>query len=138
MKLKSVTTILLMITIIGIGVFNFIHLSQTPATETITSVKELETYFNENFINRFEFINLYGGIQKILGKNEVDQFDIIRDEQGKLHFQYFADGPNDMSEIVNQLQDYRNYLDLIKVNLLFVLPPDKVLRGYTTFSDDPY
>lgn len=139
MKLKSVTTILLMITIIGIGVCNFIHLSQTPATETITSVKELETYFNENFINRFEFINLYGGIQKILGKNEVDQFDIIRDEQGKLHFQYFADGPNDMSEIVNQLQDYRNYLDLIKVNLLFVLPPDKVLRGYTTFSEGlPY
>ncbi len=30
MKLKSVTTILLMITIIGIGVFNFIHLRLAP------------------------------------------------------------------------------------------------------------
>lgn len=23
------------------------------------------------------------------GKNEVDNFDVIRDEQGKLHFSYF-------------------------------------------------
>ncbi len=139
MKSKIVTTILLMSTIIGISIFNFIHLSQTPPNETLTSSTKINTYFNENFVDKYSFINLYGGFQKLMGKNEVDNFDIVRDEQGKLHFQYFAKGPNDMSEIVKEMRDFNQHLSQYNMNLAFILPPDKVIRGYTTFSEGlPY
>ena len=134
MKVKSVTTSILMVSILGMSALNIFHLIQTPKEVELDNPTQLETYFNENFIGKIQFVDFYGVIQKWMGKNEVDNFDVIRDEQGKLHFSYFSKGPNDMSEINQEMKNFKNYLDLYAVDVAFIMPPDKVIKGYTTFS----
>lgn len=134
MKVKSVTTSVLMVSILGMSALNIFHLIQTPKEVELDNPTQLETYFNENFIGKIQFVDFYGVIQKWMGKNEVDNFDVIRDEQGKLHFSYFSKGPNDMSEINQEMKNFKNYLDLYAVDVAFIMPPDKVIKGYTTFS----
>lgn len=134
MNIKSVTASLLMVTIVGIGALNVKHLIENPTDEVLTTSNELTSYFNENFVDKFKFVNLYGAVQKWMGKNEVDNFDIVKDDQGKLHFEYFAKGPNDMTEISEAMRDFKQHLDLFGLELAFIMPPDKTIRGYTTFS----
>lgn len=134
MKVKSVTTSVLMVSILGMSALNIFHLIQTPKEVELDNPTQLETYFNENFIGKIQFVDFYGVIQKWMGKNEVDNFDVIRDEQGKLHFSYFSKGSNDMSEINQEMKNFKNYLDLYAVDVAFIMPPDKVIKGYTTFS----
>lgn len=139
MKLKSVTAILLLASMLGVGALNVVHLAQMPSEEMLVNSTQIDAYYSENFIGKFGFVNLYGAIQKWLGKNEVDNFDVVRDEQGKLHFSYFTTGPNDMSVITQQMVDFKTHLDLFDLDLAFIMPPDKFVKGYTTFSEGlPY
>lgn len=39
-----------------------------------------------------------------------------------------------MSEINQEMKNFKNYLDLYAVDVAFIMPPDKVIKGYTTFS----
>ena len=81
MKVKSVTTSVLMVSILGMSALNIFHLIQTPKEVELDNPTQLETYFNENFIGKIQFVDFYGVIQKWMGKNEVYNFDVIRDEQ---------------------------------------------------------
>lgn len=96
-------------------------------------IKNIENMYNENFHKRNDFINNYGLIQKVMLKNEVDNFDVVRDKKGFLHYQYFADGPNSVDKIVNSTKKYKEFIEKIDVDFLVVLAPDKFLRGYTEF-----
>ena len=48
-------------------------------------ISEIETTINENVYGRYQFIDAYGYIQKALDKKEENAFEVIKDEQGKLH-----------------------------------------------------
>ena len=100
----TITALLFLVTIFAIGILNFNQLKDniqnTLRDKNIKNVEQaissIEDNYNEHFYNRTEFIDFYGLLQKKMNKNEVSNFDVVRDKKGGLHYQYFADRPNDV------------------------------------------
>ncbi|WP_294344575.1 hypothetical protein [uncultured Clostridium sp.] len=138
----TITALLFLVTIFAIGILNFNQLKDniqnTLRDKNIKNVEQaissIEDNYNEHFYNRTEFIDFYGLLQKKMNKNEVSNFDVVRDKKGGLHYQYFADRPNDVSTIVDSISKYQEYVTSIGIDLVYVNPPDKVIRGITEFE----
>lgn len=138
----TITSVLFLITIFTIAVLNFNQLKENMQkvlkNGDISSIDEvissIDDSYNEYFYDKTEFIDFYGLLQKKMKKNEVSNFDVVKDKSGSLHYQYFANKPNDVSSIVNSISKYKKYLDSMGIDLVYVNPPDKVIRGVTEFE----
>lgn len=97
-------------------------------------VDDMETAVDEDIAYRYHFIDMYGYIQKLLGKNEESNFEVVKDEQGKLHYTYFTTGPNDTTELAQRMLNLKNSIEDEDCTLLYLMPPDKYIEGYTTFA----
>lgn len=55
------------------------------ASQETTRFKAFEENYSSIFTNYDSTINIYGAIQKILGKREVKNFDVVKDDAGQLY-----------------------------------------------------
>ncbi|HAU86401.1 MAG TPA: hypothetical protein DCW90_13170, partial [Lachnospiraceae bacterium] len=97
-------------------------------------VSEIESGVNEQFYGRHGFIDLFGALQRVMGKREMNDFEVVQDEQGFLHYTYFGEGASETTELVEALDDYRNGIEDKNVKFMYAMTPDKFIPGYTTFS----
>jgi hypothetical protein len=85
------------------------------------------------------WIESYGFMQKLLFKEEENNFEVIQDTDGKLHYAFFAEEANEVSSIVRTVNILNWKLIPSKADLVVLMPPDKVIEGYTQFSEGlPY
>lgn len=97
-------------------------------------ITEIESGVNEQFYGRHGFIDLFGALQKMMGKREMNDFEVVQDEQGFLHYTYFGEGASETIDLVESLNDYRNGIKDKNVKFMYAMTPDKFIPGYTTFS----
>lgn len=97
-----------------------------------TLINNTETILNENAFAKYTCIESYGYVQRLLGKKEENDFEVIKDNQGSLHLTYFARGEKDVSALAEEVKTFEANLINPKTKVLYVMPPDKYLKGYTT------
>ena len=104
-------------------------------------VSELDTIMGENVAARYSVIETYGLITKLLGKNEVNGFEYVRDKNGFLSLGNFWNEVYDVDEQALALDVEHFYEKLQKNNtkMLFVSFPQKVSKKWTEgYSGIPY
>lgn len=131
---KKIITAIIFISFIYIfSAINFIY-SYKSLLENSSNISELENTINERVFSKYGFIESYGYIQRLMGKNEENNFEVIRDKNDILHYTYFSKGPKDVSEIVKSVNTLKNNVINKDVKTICIIPPDKFIRGYTKFS----
>ncbi len=107
-------------------------LAKNESAKFSNIIQEVNLLLDESFYQRYRFINVYGLLQKLLGKNEENNFEVISDERGFLHYTFFADGPQLDPDLPERAIRLRSALK-DNTELICLMPPDKYLRGYTKF-----
>lgn len=98
------------------------------------SITGIETVINENVAGRYYFIDGYGYVQRILDKNEENSFEVVKDTEGKLHYTYFTETTNKTSHLAKRTANLKESIKDKDCKLVYVMPPDKYIKGHTTFA----
>lgn len=102
-------------------------------------IVELEETINHQVYKRYDFIERYGYLQKLLNKDEVANFEVIKDKNDFMHYSYFAHEPNRVEHLINRVKALEDSLTNKETKLMYIMPPDKYIRGYTEFASGlPY
>lgn len=107
--------------------------AKTSNSSMRDTIKDLETTINENVFERYKFIDGYGYIQRLMGKNEESNFEVIKDEQGLSHYTFFADKPNPVKEIARRTIAFSKNVETSQKKFIYLMPPDKYIEGITKF-----
>lgn len=97
------------------------------------TIKDLETTINENVYGRYKFIDGYGYVQRLMGKNEESNFEVVKDEQGLSHYTFFADKPNPVKEIARRTIAFSKAVETPQKKFIYLMPPDKYIEDVTKF-----
>ncbi len=138
---KLITTIFFLVILFG---FSFINIftnynviksavekkEGVPLKEYIIGV---ENTINENIYGKYKLIEAYGYIQKLMDKNEVANFEVVKDTEGKLHFTYFTDKPNPTKSLTEKLSRFDDNIKNPQTKLVYLMTPDKYIKGHTEF-----
>lgn len=111
---------------------------------SITSVNELKEVLSESSENigdhvafHDRFIDGYGLINRILGKNEINNFGIITDEVGMMYYGSVYVSPlDDVDEIVDNTARLADMVHEQGKDFVVVLPPSKILYGVSEVDCD--
>ncbi len=139
----------------GIGLFSAISIMNTakPLLDEVMSCKlentnditeainDADTLMTENVAERYKLIETYGFVTRLLGKNEVNGFEYVRDKNGYLSLGNFWNEVYDTDEKALALNVEEFYEDLKKKNIemMFVSFPQKVSDDWTDgYSGIPY
>lgn len=109
----------------------------------VRSVAELETWIQEaedetgdEVLGRMRFVESYGYVQKLLGKQEYNQFAFVKDTNGMLYYGSTAKGPlDDLQVCADNVRRLNEYVESQGAHLLVVIPPVKILAGKTQPDD---
>lgn len=143
--MKLISACLILIAWFAFAIANFarnadalwrkVESSGNSMTEIILFPETFDTFANEKVFSKMSLIETYGFLQKLMLKNEENNFEVIRDNDGKLHYASFADGPNEVKEIVSAVTALSRALASTETKFTVLMPPDKVLEGVTTFDE---
>lgn len=97
-------------------------------------IASVEAAVNEQVYGKYQFIDAFGATQKLLGKREMNDFEVIQDEQGFLHYTYFGEGPKDTKKLAESLKEYQEGIENKDTRFLYVMTPDKYIPGFTTYA----
>lgn len=140
---KIVTALIIGILWFSYSILSLFTNSQALIAATqgeITSIfSRISAVVDDSVPYKMLWIESYGFMQKLLFKEEENNFEVIQDTEGKLHYAFFADEANDVSSIVRTVKILNWKLVPSKADLVVLMPPDKVIEGYTQFSEGlPY
>lgn len=140
---KIVTALLIGILWFSYSILSLFTNSQALIAATqgeITSIfSRISAVVDDSVPYKMLWIESYGFMQKLLFKEEENNFEVIQDTEGKLHYAFFADEANDVSSIVRTVNILNWKLGPSKADLVVLMPPDKVIESYTQFSEGlPY
>lgn len=105
---------------------NYSNISET--------IKSIENTMNENVYQKYKFINVYGYLQQLMDKHEESNFEVVKDNDGLLHYTFFANKPNSVDEIVSRVRAFNDGLKDENKKFIYLMTPDKYIRGYTKFE----
>ena len=97
-------------------------------------ISSLDASINENVKYRYNFIDVYGLIQKFLDKNEENDFEVVKDTEGKLHYTYFTEKPNETAELSKRMENLNDSIKKSGCRLIYAMPPDKYIEGHTRYA----
>ena len=103
----------------------------------VRSVDELKKWISKtdssitsDVLGKMRFIELYGYIQKLLGKREFNNFSYIKDDDGMMYYGSVAElGTDDLEKYAGNVMRLNEYVESRGAHLLVVIPPTKVLHG---------
>lgn len=107
--------------------------------EVSTIISNVDGVINENAFAKYVGIDTYGYLQRLLLKNEENDFEVIKDNTGSLHLTYFGTGPKDVSMLADRMEFLEQNIKNKNTKLIYVNTPDKVIPGVTKFESGlPY
>lgn len=98
------------------------------------TISSIEYTVNDSVYEKYKFIDAYGYIQKLMDKNEENNFEVVKDKNGYLHYTFFAYQPNPVYTLVKRTKAFKEGLKDKKTKLIYLMPPDKYIKGHTKFS----
>lgn len=136
---KSITAIIFVVLLFTFSIINFITeykplkemLSKGKSSELDEIIKNADSTINDNVYGKYSFIESYGYLQKLMNKNEENNFETIKDNNGFLHYTFFGDQANPVYTLVEKAKSFRDGLKDKNTKFIYLMPPDKFIRGYT-------
>lgn len=107
--------------------------NDNKASEASTFISDIENTINEKVYGKYSFIETYGYLQKLMGKNEANNFEIVRAEDGSLHYTYFTNGPNPVDSIAKRMMKLKKAAESKGTKAVYIMTPDKYIVGQTEF-----
>ncbi len=141
---KKITTLLFLAFLFGYAILN--ARKEIPVLkETIAGwyesdgtptelVSQVNAAIDENVVGKYAFIDAYGYMQLLLGKEEESNFEVVKDHAGKLYYTYFTTEINDVSSEAEKTKKLADAVCDEDTRLLYVMPPAKYIHGFTEFS----
>lgn len=104
-----------------------------------TLITQIDTTINDQVYCKYDFIEAYGYIQKLLGKNEVNNFEVVKAKDGSLNYTYFTTGPNEVETLAERMTRLKNAAEETGSQVMYVMTPDKYIVGSTEYEQGiPY
>lgn len=111
---------------------------QTIITDPNSTIEEkiatLETTINDNFFGKYAFLEGYGLVQSALGKEEMNQFTIAKDNQDQLHYVYFQTEEAEIAPMGDAVVALAEAAEDSGAECFYLMPLSKQIEGYTTFD----
>ncbi len=97
-------------------------------SDTTNFILATESTINENLLGRSELIELYGLSQIILGKQEFNNFEFMKDENNVLYYGSTHNGIDyNMEEYAKRVRRLKEYVEDKGKQFMFVLAPDNYM-----------
>ncbi|RDY30890.1 alginate O-acetyltransferase AlgX-related protein [Lachnotalea glycerini] len=99
-----------------------------------TLIANVSNTMSDKVFEKYTYIETYGYIQELLGKNEINNFEVIKATDGTLHYTYFTSGANDVSKLVERMKRLNQAASEVGSKVIYVMTPDKYITGVTKFE----
>lgn len=93
-------------------------------------IKSIETNYNEGIFQRNTLINIYGATQRLLFNREDNG--ILKDNNNVLQSEYIY---SDITDKADNCLELKFFCDSLNVPMLYVMPPTRMILGYTSLPD---
>ena len=107
-------------------------------SEKPETFSDLVTNFNNTasteVFGKYGFIETYGYLQKLMDKKETNNFEVVKAEDGSLHYTYFTTGPNDVQTLSERMERLKKDAESVGSHVMYVMTPDKYIEGVTKFE----
>lgn len=108
-------------------------------TDPQKGIAEIEEEMRDHIPGRYMAVEAYGAIQMLMGKHEVDDFEVVSDRSGYLHNGNFWTGfGDDTQELALRVRRLQDDLSSKGTQVGFVLMPMKTAREGTKYAGIPY
>ncbi|EST12698.1 alginate O-acetyltransferase AlgX-related protein [Sporolactobacillus laevolacticus] len=139
--IRLITAILFICVLFTYSIMNFMNaldpikaaLSKVKPAPSKQFVDSVNSAIDENVYGKYSMVEGYGYLQKLLGKNEEANFEVVKDNSGSLHYTYFTSKPNPVGDLADRVERLKEGIKDKKARLVVLMPPDKNVRGYTKF-----
>lgn len=144
---KRLFTLVFLLFLLGYSISNFIMNRETVLEavhefdihEPAESVAALDSGMTEEVLGQYQFVELYGQIQKLLGKKEVNGFDVVKDKNGYLHNGNFWVGFwDDTKELGIRARRMKDAVEAQGSRFGFVIMPMKTPKEGSEYWGIPY
>ncbi|HHQ8780088.1 TPA: alginate O-acetyltransferase AlgX-related protein, partial [Clostridioides difficile] len=142
-KVRLITAIMFLIVLFAFSIFNICYSGKDMIQEIKNLVAEksslkdtissIDNTVNDKVIYKNTFIETYGYLQKLMGKNEFSKFSSVKDTSGKMHYTYFAKAPNPIGVISDRVRKFSEEMEKQNTKLVYLMTPDKYIQGVTKF-----
>ena len=100
-------------------------------------VSKIEDAMVSNLAGRMKYIEIFSYTQNVLGKREINNFDLIKDETGSLHYASFYKNQNENCfEYAMRVKRLKDYVSQYGTDVLFVVAPSKFITNDRRTSQD--
>lgn len=94
---------------LGQNLSDFLDGTASSQTETFpTFVKAVNDTTSEDVFGKYNYVEGYGYIQKLLNKDEINNFEVVKAKDGSLNYTYFTTGPNSVTTIADRMGRLQN------------------------------
>lgn len=136
---KKIFTVLFLVFIFGYSMVNAWHgygewknavLEPSEENKVSEMIGRLDGSITESMYERMKFIEIYSFLQVLLDKREINNFDIIRDEDGYLHYaSFFREEPTKLKEYARRVKRMQDFVEERGTKVLFCVAPSKYMYG---------
>ncbi len=116
------------------NVSEYLNTTESKWTAFATLVSNLDATTTEKVYGKYAFIEAYGYIQKLLGKHEINNFEVVKANDGSLAYTYFTNGPNNVDSLVARMERLTQAATATGSKVMYVMTPDKYIQGVTRFK----
>jgi hypothetical protein len=106
-----------------------------------SAITDVETEISENCYKRYNLIEAYGEVNKLLGKTEINGFGYALDEYGGYNPINFSDEVDniDYKLVAERIAAFKHDAEEHGANFMYVQSPNKIDEAWNTgFDDVPY
>lgn len=97
-------------------------------------IDKINYYISENVWMRYQLINIYGLLQRLMGKNEENNFEVVKDEQGFGHYMFFGTKGSLDPVIVPRIVRLQQAISNRNTKLVAIVPLERSIPGYTSLA----
>lgn len=98
------------------------------------STSETEEVMLENIPFKIELVEVYGLVQRMLLKDDYNDFEYIKDKKGFLNYaQFYSESDKDIFEYAKRVKALKDYASQYGTEVLFVITPSKYDRENSDF-----
>ena len=131
-----------------IFVFSFLNFRQTDValkeivlqnsvysvSDIHSLIRDVEAQMNANILGRFHFVEAFGYLHLLMNKNEISNFQIIKDREGYLHFASFSNQQKEVGHLAERVNAFKAAIQNKDAKFLYLLTPDRYIVGQTKFD----
>lgn len=112
----------------------FVDSSGKSAESPATLITNLTSTITTDVYQKYAFVETYGFIQKLLDKNEINNFEVVKDKNGYLYYTYFTNGPNNIDTIAGRMLRLKQAAAKNGSKVMYLMSPDKYMKGQSIFE----